>query len=70
MCMAIMGIAYFAVTPALPLLTELAGNVVFLRFGGICTTGVSFGLAFVRETKGKPLEEMEAKWSRWIPVSH
>lgn len=54
-------IACFLLTYAFPALNALIGETgIFALYGTICLLGFVFVSAFVRETKGKSLEEIEA----------
>jgi MFS transporter, SP family, xylose:H+ symportor len=54
-------IASFALTYTFPLINRKLGSAgTFLGYGGICMVGALFVLAFVPETKGRTLEEIEA----------
>jgi sugar porter (SP) family MFS transporter len=55
-------IASFALTYTFPFINrELGSSGTFLGYGGICMLGAIFVFAFVPETKGRTLEEIEAK---------
>jgi sugar porter (SP) family MFS transporter len=55
-------IASFALTYTFPLINrEVGSSGTFLGYGGICMLGAIFVFAFVPETKGRTLEEIEAR---------
>src|SRR5271156_506923 len=55
-------VASFALTYTFPLIERALGNSgAFLGYGTICMLGAIFVFVFVPETKGKTLEEIEAK---------
>jgi len=54
-------VASFVLTYTFPLINrKLGSSGTFLGYGGICILGAIFVLAFVPETKGRTLEEIEA----------
>ena len=55
-------IASFALTYTFPLLSRALGSGgIFFTYGFICLVGLAFVAAFVPETKGRSLEEIEGK---------
>lgn len=55
-------IASFALTYTFPLINRVLGSSgVFLGYGAICMLGAAFIFAFVPETTGRTLEEIEAR---------
>jgi MFS transporter, SP family, arabinose:H+ symporter len=55
--------ACYLVSQTFPMLRDRAGlAVTFWTYGALCVVAVLFVLAFVPETKGRPLEEIEKSW--------
>jgi SP family sugar porter-like MFS transporter len=55
--------ACFVLTYTFPLLNEAVGPAVtFWLYATICVAGFVFVKAFLPETKGKTLEQIEASW--------
>jgi hypothetical protein len=55
-------IASFALTYTFPLVNRALGSSnTFLGYGAICMLGAAFIFVFVTETKGRTLEEIEAR---------
>jgi MFS transporter, SP family, xylose:H+ symportor len=55
-------VASFALTYTFPLINRALGSSgTFLGYGTICMLGAAFVFVYVPETKGKTLEEIEAK---------
>jgi SP family xylose:H+ symportor-like MFS transporter len=55
-------VASFVLTYTFPLINRVLGSSgTFLGYGTICMVGAIFIFVFVPETKGRTLEEIEAK---------
>jgi SP family arabinose:H+ symporter-like MFS transporter len=64
LCMVVMYLADFAVTRLFPWMMQHLGSGGFQVFTAICAAGMILVLAWVPETKGKSLEQIQASWSR------
>ncbi len=61
-CMVVMYLADFVVTFMFPSMMGRLGSGAFHVFAAVCILGIIFVVAFLPETKGKSLEEIESLW--------
>jgi sugar porter (SP) family MFS transporter len=64
LCMIVMYLADFVVTLTFPGMMDSLGRGVFYGYAVVCLLGGMLVLAFVPETKGKSLEQIQQLWSR------